>query len=346
MKRVHSVLLCLVMMATVAIPITAQQAQAASGSDGTISICYQPAGQTNYNSPAGSDFRLYRIATVVNGAYVVEDQFKDLVDEDLSSYNPLAPAVYSEYYQSEDNVYDVDHRKADNNPVNRSAYDDAQKLLKDVGTYINANENTANQKTPVATAPVVNGVATFTGLTDGLYLGSLPSTMVYSSGSTTYTPIPFILSLPYVTQVDGKDILNGIVTVTPKIYEYTPPTGGGGRDRNPRPSTPPSTDVPVNPPDNPPDNPSPPPPVDIPDEPVPLVDIPDNPTPLVDIPDNPTPTTNPPSPNVNIPDKPVPRSGRLPQTGLLWWPVPVMAVMGAAMVVFGWRVRGKAESRR
>lgn len=39
-----------------------------------------------------------------------------------------------------------------------------------------------------------------------------------------------------------------------------------------------------------------------------------------------------PPPKDNTP----PSGGKLPQTGQLWWPVPVLAIAGAAFVLFGW----------
>jgi hypothetical protein len=50
------------------------------------------------------------------------------------------------------------------------------------------------------------------------------------------------------------------------------------------------------------------------------------------IPDTPTPGTN-------IPDTPTPGSGKLPQTGQLWWPVPVLAVCGLMLFGIGWGKR-------
>ena len=34
--------------------------------------------------------------------------------------------------------------------------------------------------------------------------------------------------------------------------------------------------------------------------------------------------------------KPAVSGGKLPQTGQLWWPVPVMAIVGMLFVMFGW----------
>lgn len=135
-------------------------------------------------------------------------------------------------------------------------------------------------------------------------------------------------------------------------------TAGGGGDN------PTDPDFPQNDPDNPPptnpDNPTTPP-----DTPV----TPDNPvtpeTPNT-IEDNPVPLTNPDVPNipnideidepevplanvdpeetpeepVSIDDPEVPLA-RLPQTGQLWWPVPLLAMSGMCLFFLGWAGRRK-----
>lgn len=44
---------------------------------------------------------------------------------------------------------------------------------------------------------------------------------------------------------------------------------------------------------------------------------------------------NPSGPETDIPDDLTPLGPMLPQTGILWWPVPVMAVLGAALILLG-----------
>lgn len=58
-------------------------------------------------------------------------------------------------------------------------------------------------------------------------------------------------------------------------------------------------------------------------------DIPDQPTPM-----DPGPTPPEPPETMDIPDEPVPLS-QLPQTGQLWWPVPVLTAAGLLLVIFG-----------
>lgn len=104
------------------------------------------------------------------------------------------------------------------------------------------------------------------------------------------------------------------------------------------------------PPDTPdnPDNPL----TDIPDDPPPEVRYPDlPPLPDVDIPDPDVPlaTTEPdpdtPDPDtVNIDDPDVPLA-TLPQTGQLWWPVPLLAASGMMLLLLGliWNRRGRSD---
>lgn len=56
----------------------------------------------------------------------------------------------------------------------------------------------------------------------------------------------------------------------------------------------------------------------------------DQPSPSPDVPSSsPTPSQTP-----NIPN--VPGTSELPQTGQLWWPVPVLASLGTALILIGW----------
>ncbi|MBS6641249.1 MAG: Cna B-type domain-containing protein [Clostridiaceae bacterium] len=128
-------------------------------------------------------------------------------------------------------------------------------------------------------------------------------------------------------------------------------SGGGGGDTpdpdEPDPEIPdeptPGEDIPPDEPDTPdePDNPDDPG-TDIPDEPTPGEDVPPD-EPGADIPDKPTPGGDVPPDDPNTPDQP--GKPGLPQTGQLWWPVLLLAAVGAVMSLVGlWnikRYRGK-----
>lgn len=62
-----------------------------------------------------------------------------------------------------------------------------------------------------------------------------------------------------------------------------------------------------------------------------------------DIPDNPPPTgpTTPTDPTPPKPGKPT-----LPQTGQLWWPVPVLTAAGLLLVIAGLLRRRGAENEK
>ncbi|MBQ7721212.1 MAG: hypothetical protein IJT56_11565, partial [Clostridia bacterium] len=90
---------------------------------------------------------------------------------------------------------------------------------------------------------------------------------------------------------------------------------------------PPDTNPP--PPDNPPtpETPSENPPVEIPDEPVPLVYPPSD------------------TPEEIIPDEPIPLGvPKIPKSGLLWWPVPVLGIAGVGLLIGGAILRRKEEN--
>lgn len=84
--------------------------------------------------------------------------------------------------------------------------------------------------------------------------------------------------------------------------------------------------LPGNPPGNPPDNPS-----ENPSEPPAEIDIPDGPVPLGDM--DLSETENP-DDLVDIDDPDVPLAN-LPQTGQLWWPVPLLAMGGVFLFLLG-----------
>ena len=44
-------------------------------------------------------------------------------------------------------------------------------------------------------------------------------------------------------------------------------------------------------------------------------------------------------PGEDIPEETVPKGPGLPQTGVLWWPVPILACCGMGLFVIGWARR-------
>jgi len=95
-------------------------------------------------------------------------------------------------------------------------------------------------------------------------------------------------------------------------------------------------------------DPSDDPPSIIPDEPIPDEPIPEEPIPLEpyepeEIPEEPIPTE--PDEPEEIPEEEVPLA-ELPQTGLLQWPVPVMAAAGLLLILLGYTGDRKAKRAR
>lgn len=175
-----------------------------------------------------------------------------------------------------------------------------------------------------------DGVAQFTGLSDGLYLGYVSGST--SIGTTRYTAVPFLLSIPYEDAIAGMSY--NYITANLKFTqsrdttsEEPPPVDPGpdlgpgpGPDPDPGPSRPdPAPAVPG--PEPAPVDPAPVPEeeyVEILPEEVPLEGLPEDEGPVeIEI----------------LPDE-VPLAN-LPQTGLLWWPVPVMAAGGIACLGLG-----------
>lgn len=184
--------------------------------------------------------------------------------------------------------------------------DQLAKQASAMAAYANKN-NIAGDKSNVAQ----DGTASYTGLPLGLYL-----VVQIEKGDKNHSFNPFLVVLPTQT----NDELRYSVIAAPKT---------GGSDPYYPPYNPPDN-PPYNPPgdnppgDNPPgDNPpveNPPEDFDEPDVPLGEIDIP------IDLP-------------IEIPGEPVPQAGLLPQTGQLWWPVPLMAVAGMICFAAGWKRR-------
>lgn len=185
------------------------------------------------------------------------------------------------------------------------------------------------QKLTGTSAAIGNdGKAEFSGIKLGLYL------IVQTKAASGYEKaLPFLVSVPMY--VDGSYVYD--VDATPKITPVKP-TPSDPDTPTPTPDTPtPTPDTPTPTPDTPtptPDTPTPTPdtPTPTPDTPTPT---PDTPTPT---PDTPTPTPDTPTPTPNTPT-PTPDIPKLPQTGQLNWPIPVLAGAGLCLILLGWALR-------
>ncbi len=135
------------------------------------------------------------------------------------------------------------------------------------------------------------------------------------------------LSEGYTWTIVEKTVPQGYTVITRKEGVTFVITNTKTSPDNP-PDNPP--DTPDNPPDNPPDTPDNPP--DTPDNPP---DTPDNPPDNPDNPPNrPDQPDNPRTDEEVIEDDPTPLA-KLPQTGVLWWPVPVLFFSGLIIMVYG-----------
>ena len=131
--------------------------------------------------------------------------------------------------------------------------------------------------------------------------------LVVQSSASRYRFSPVLLYLPFTN--DAGTAWEFAVTVNPKV-SYHGGGGGGGE-------TPP-------PPEDPED---PNPPIIIPDEDPPLAELPDKEPDLEDILDEEPPLA------------------LLPQTGLLQWPIPVMAAAGLLLIAVGLMSEQKRKAR-
>lgn len=168
--------------------------------------------------------------------------------------------------------------------------------------------------------PDANGQLTYSGLTAGLYL------LVQTKAADGFETIqPFLVSLPMGT--DSGWAYH--VDASPKVGVKKPDSP----DTPHHPDTPTTPDTPNNPdtPNTPdtPDNPNTPNTPDTPDNP----NTPDNP----DTPNSPDTPQNPGTPQTPGP--------RLPQTGQLNWPIPVLSISGLLLLGAGWLLRKKGTGK-
>lgn len=283
LKRLSVALLSFVMVVALAVPALAVP----SDDYAVLNIRYRPNG----NPVNGVEYRLYKVA--------------DAVDQGDGTYTYTLTAPFAP------SGIDVDAILKGG----QLTTGDTRDLLVAFGTYINEHQDEVRGSESMKSALTANqagedGIARFTGVDDGLYLATCSE--VYTEDGITYTPVPFLLKIPYV--VDGVE--NNYLTANVKFTTPAAPTepdnpggGGGGGGTPPTPPTPPTVDV---------------------EEPeVPLADVP-----LVELPEET-------DPEVEIPEEETPLA-MLPQTGLLWWPVPLMAAAGAAFILYGAVTRRKS----
>lgn len=266
------------------------------GSSATLNVCFELDGKGVNSAPEKQIiFTAYRVATVEK----VDEAYKYTLTEPFKTSN-----------------IDIDDFLTDAQPVDvkSNAY---KMLLTELGKYINENVQTIkavdndmmDEIKNVRTAPTMtycingeekDGIAQFTNLMDGLYLITT-NVSVWING-IQYIPVPFLICIPYV--FDGE--LSNYVTVGLKYSEWDPSTSGGPNDA--------PNDIPNDEPKNTPQKETE---IEILPDDVPLTDMPDD---LL--------------PDEQIEIKEV-LLAKLPQTGQLWWPVPLMVACGIVLMVGG-----------
>lgn len=193
--------------------------------------------------------------------------------------------------------------------------DEQEKLIAALSSYI-AAENVSPIQTGTTDA---DGRLTFSGLLPGLYLALGDPLTV---DGTTYTAEPVLIWLPSVAE---NGISRKSVVVEPKP-DKEKPTEPPTPSEPPRPSDDP-TPTPSNDPSRPSDSPWPSTPPSPSDSPGPSTPPGTSDPP---VPSNPPGPSDPPSPS-DPPDD----SERLPQTGQLWWPVPLLTIVGLWLFAIG-----------
>lgn len=158
-----------------------------------------------------------------------------------------------------------------------------------------------------------DGVANFLNLKTGLYLIRQDAP---APGYTTMNP--FLVSVPYMEF--GKYLYHVSALIKSEINKHPEPTEP--------PTEPPTV----------PEEPTEPP--TVPEEPTELPTVPEEPTVPPTEPEETTqPSTAPTEPEPTRPAPTKPDPDKLPQTGQMNWPVPVLAVIGFALLVAGWGLR-------
>ena len=362
LKRIGSLLLSLALVLGVMIPaanaaVTKNSAKPTIGLDNLpegvastgpvkLYLTYKPGGTATSSAEdqaATQGYRLYYIASIQDKtegegkAYVVTPTYQGVegLEALLKELDPLSAKdnakLYTEAMQNS--------------------------LKTGLTNYINSGSVKPN-----AVNAIQNGESAFVDLPYGLYYVLGPQAQTQTQvGSYVYTPINFVASIPFISAtldndgnpIEGTEVENNFLVSDMKFSARYIGGGGGGHrpperdsdaDADDDSDADSDTDSDVDIPD--PDVPLSDKPdiVDIPEDDVPLADVPD----VVDIPDlvdiieEDVPLSNVKPPVTTIPDNKVPLA-RLPQTGLLWWPVPAMGLAGVGCILVGAKGRGRSE---
>lgn len=194
---------------------------------------------------------------------------------------------------------------------------------------------------------IANGYVRFTGLPLGIYL------LVHEGPSGAPEALPFFVTIPmredgayvYDVAADGKA---RIVTPTPAPPTPTP-TPSTSPPESPSPTEPePTEPEPTEPEPTEPEPTEPEPTEPEPTEPDEDFPHPDDPFPDIPDPDTPEPLPSPPElspePSDSVSGSALNSSAwKLPNTGQLNWPIPVLVVLGLILFGFGWYLH---QSRR
>ena len=187
------------------------------------------------------------------------------------------------------------------------------------------------------------GRVTFSNLAEGYYLVTGRQTTI---GTTTYQPTPVLVKVPGNSQINPKD--DGGTTVTPPgtVSHPTTPPGSSSRPETPGSSSEPETPGSSSKPETPGSSSEPETPGSSSEPETPgSSSEPDTPgsssepeTPgsssEPETPGTPGAPAGPGNPGGGTPGTPG-NGGKLPKTGQLWWPVPVLFCAGTALIVAG-----------
>ena len=194
------------------------------------------------------------------------------------------------------------------------------------------NENSAIQADRTGTTN--GGSVTFFNLAEGYYLVTGRQTTI---GTTTYQPTPVLVKVPGNSQINPKD--DGGTTVTPPgtVSHPTTPPGSSSRPETPGSSSEPETPGSSSKPETPGSSSKPETPGSSSEPETPgSSSEPETPgsSSEPETPGTPGAPAGPGNPGGGTPGTPG-NGGKLPQTGQLWWPVPVLFCAGTALIVAG-----------